>query len=281
MDSAKVANLNPTSMIGTIKPVKLVISISLVVIFYLIARIFGRIRYNELRKRAPESVAKPIYNTIYYTIISIGIVAALETYGINLSSLLVAGGFAGIIVGFASQQVFSNVLSGFFLYIERPFSVGDPIEIEGARISGVVSDITMLSTRILGWDGVTYRVPNGTLFGSNIKNLSSLVARRVEYLVSIGYGDDIDKAKEVIKNVIDKEPLALIYPSPEIYVEELGDSGVILKVRFWAPTSKWFEAKKKVLEKIKVALDKAGIEIPFPQTAIWFRTPLRCFKEGH
>ena len=271
--------MDPNTVVESIKPMKLLISLSLFIAFYLIAKLFGKIFYDQLKKSVPLNIAKPLYNTIYYTIISIGIVAALETYGINLSSLLVAGGFAGIIVGFASQNVFSNVLSGLFLYVDKPFSVGDPIEIEGTGISGIVTDITMLSTRILGWDGVTYRVPNGALFGSNIKNLSNLVARRVEYLVSIGYGDDIKKAKEVILKVIDEEPLALIDPSPQVYVEELGDSGVILKVRFWAPTSKWFEAKTKVLEKIKVALDEANIEIPFPQTTVWFRTPLKCFQE--
>ncbi len=271
--------MDPNSIIESIKPIKFLIAFSLFIAFYIMAKLFGKIIHDHLKKNVPPNIAKPLYNTIYYTIISIGIIVALETYGINLSSLLVAGGFAGIIVGFASQRVFSNVLSGFFLYIDKPFSVGDPIEIEGTRISGIVTDITMLSTRILGWDGVTYRIPNGTLFESNIKNLSGLVARRVEYLVSIGYEDDIEKAKNVIIKAIEDEPLALVDPSPQVYVENLGDSGVILKVRFWAPTPKWFEAKTKILEKIKIALDKAGIEIPFPQTTVWFRTPLKCFQE--
>ncbi len=264
------------SLIETLKLGKLATSIGIFVLFVIIARLLGKPLYAQLKKTMPSHLAKPIYNIIYYSIIFIGIVAAFEVYGIKLSSLLVAGGFAGIVVGFASQSVVSNLLSGIFLYIDRPFIVGDPIEVKGEDISGVVSDITVFSTRILGWDGVEYRVPNNTLFSANIKNLSRLVARRVEYLVSIGYSDDIEKAKEVIMKVIENEPLALVDPPPQIYVEDLGDSGVILKVRFWAPTSKWFDAKTKVLEKIKNALDEAGIEIPFPQATVWFRTPLEC-----
>jgi len=269
-----------SSIADTIKPMKLLAAITIFVVFFLIARVLGRIIYEQMKRTMPSHIVKPLYNIIYYSIIAIGAVGALETYGINLSSLLVAGGFAGIVIGFASQSVFSNLFSGLFLYIDRPFVVGDPIEIEGEGISGVVTDINMLTTRIQGWDGVVYRVPNNTLFASNVKNLSKLLARRVEYAVSIGYGEDIAKAKEVIMKVIEEEPLALVEPAPQVFVEELGDSGVILKVRFWAPTKKWFEAKTKVLEKIKVALDEAGIEIPFPQATIWFRTPLRCEVRG-
>jgi small-conductance mechanosensitive channel len=265
-----------STLLETLKPLKLLAAIAIFIIFFVIAKFTGKLLYDQLKKTLPVNVAKTIYNITYYTIITIGAVASLEVYGIRLSSLLVAGGFAGIVLGFASQNVFSNVFSGFFLYIDRPFMVGDPIEVESEGISGIVTDISMLSTKIQGWDGVVYRVPNSTLFTSNIKNLSKLVARRVEYVVSIGYGEDIAKAKNVIMRVLEEEPLALVEPPPQVFVEELGDSGVILKVRFWVPTSKWFEARTRVLEKIKTALDRAGIEIPFPQATIWFRTPLRC-----
>jgi len=264
--------------LSAISPLRLLEAIVVLVGFVLLARFLGKVTLAWGRRTLPDNVARALSKAVYYTLIFLGIVAALGTYGVNLSSLLVAGGIAGIVVGFASQTVFSNLLSGLFIYFDRPFLVGDPIEVEG--IGGVVSDIGVFSTKVISWDGVLHRLPNERIFNATIKNFSRMVARRVEYLVSIGYGDDIEKARRVIMKVIEEEPLALAEPEPQVFVSELGDNGVILTVRFWAPTPKWFDAKMRVLGKIKEALDEAGIEIPFPQSSVWFRNPLKLVVEG-
>lgn len=135
---------------------------------------------------------------------------------------------------------------------------------------GTVEDIRILSTIIKTYDGIYTRIPNQTLFTSNITNYVAHVARRFEYSVGIRYSDDADRAIEVIWKVINRHPFALKSPSPSIYVDELGDNAVILIVRIWAPSSEWWDVRTELLWKIKLALEENGIQIPFPQRTLWF-----------
>lgn len=216
----------------------------------------------------PAYMAYPLAKAIYYGIIFLGIIAALDQVGVQVSTILVAGGVLGIVVGFAGQTVISNFLSGVFLYFDRPFSIGDPVQI--GDVGGVVYDVSVFSTKVRTWDGVVVRIPNEEVFKSVIRGFTRAPVRRVEYSVSIAYKDDIGRAVDAIKRVLEESELILADPGPTIFVEELGDSGVILRVRGWAPSSRWFDAKTRLLRDIKEALEAAGVEIPFPQRTIWF-----------
>ncbi len=101
------------------------------------------------------------------------------------------------------------------------------------------------------------------------------VARRFEYVVGIRYSDDADKAVEIIKSVIEEHPLALKNPAPQVFVDNLGDSAVNIIVRIWGPATEWFGIKTELLLKIKKAIEKEGIEIPFPQRVVGFANELR------
>jgi len=217
----------------------------------------------------PKKIAQSISNTVFYILIFIGVLGLLGNLGVDPTSLVVAGGIAGLAIGFASRTVVSNLLSGIFLYIDRPIKEGDPVEVEG--VGGVVEDINVLSTRITSWDGVFHRIPNEKVFTTIIKNFSRTTARRVEYKIGISYRDDVDRAREIIYRVIEEEPLALVEPGPQVFLESLGDSAQILAVRFWAPTPQWFTAKTKVLQRIKEAFDREGIEIPFPRRVVYIK----------
>ncbi len=226
-----------------------------------------------LRKSLKPKMVPHIYNiiekVIVYTMMFLGIVAALSPLGINLTGLLVAGGVAGIILGFASQTVFSNFLSGIFMYLERPIKPGDSVQVDvGASIgviSGEVMDIDALSTKIRSWDGYVVRIPNDKLFSSVMMNYSKVAAIRVVVDIGISYGSNIPKAREAILKALDKHPFVLVNPSPEVFVKEFGDSAIILRVRFWAPSRVWYETRKECLELIREELRNAGVEIPFPQ----------------
>ncbi len=248
-----------------------VIDIFTFILIILIAMIIAKIVKINVRRILKEKIPKATLNTIekivYYGIVSIGFLVALPYIGFSLSGLLVAGGIAGIVIGFASQTVVSNLISGLFLLIEKPIKIGDGISI--GDVSGVVKDIRILSTTIRTWDGIYVRIPNEKVFSSNIYNYVAHVARRFEYKIGIRYSDDADKAIEIIKNLLDEHPLILKEPAPQIFVEELGDSSVNLSVRIWAPSNVWFSVKTEMLWKIKVTLEKNGIEIPFPQRVIW------------
>jgi len=205
---------------------------------------------------------------VYYGIILTAVVSALPHLGINLSGLLVAGGIAGLVIGFASQSVVSNLVSGLFLMIERPIRIGDQVRV--GDTAGFVEDVHILSTIIRTYDGVYIRVPNERVFTSNITNYVANVARRFEYTIGISYSSDAEKAIEIIKRLIDEHPFALRSPSPAIFVDSLGDSSVNIVVRIWAPSAVWYSVKMELLWKIKKALEAEGIEIPFPQRVIWF-----------
>jgi len=194
------------------------------------------------------------------------IVAGLPLIGVDVAGLLVLGGFAGIVVGFAAGSIVSNLLSGIFLVIERPIRIGDQVEVEG--VQGYVEDITVFSTRIRTYDGKCVRIPNEKVFTSRVTNIVAYPARRVDVSVSISYGDDIGKAIRVILGLAEENPLILKYPEPRVYVDRLADSGVELAVRLWAPTQAWFEVRTQILEDIKEAFDREGIEIPFPQLVV-------------
>ena len=225
-----------------------------------------------LSDKIPRSELDLILKMVYYGIIFVAVVSVMPQIGVNLSGLLVAGGIVGLVVGFASQSVVANFVSGLFLMFERPIKIGDQVKI--GDISGFVEDIKILSTVIRTYDGVYVRIPNEKVFTSDITNFVANAARRFEYVVGISYNDDAERAIEVIRKVIDEHPFTLRNPPPKIFVSELGDSSVNIEIRVWVPSIVWRDVRKEILWKIKAALDKEGIEIPFPQRVVWFANKL-------
>jgi len=243
------------------------IFIIIVAVSVIIAKIVRLNVRRALKEKVPKTTLVTIEKIVYYTIIIFGFIIAIPYIGFSLSGLLVAGGIAGIVIGLATQTVISNLISGLFLMAEKPIQIGDGVSI--GDIGGVVKDIRVLSTTIRTWDGIYVRIPNEKVFTSSIYNYNAHAARRFEYKIGIAYKSDADKAIEVIKKLLEEHPFILKEPAPQIFVEELADSSVNLTVKIWAPSSEWYGVKTEMLWKIKVALEKAGIEIPFPQLVIW------------
>ncbi|WP_394355127.1 mechanosensitive ion channel family protein [Thermococcus sp.] len=229
-------------------------------------------------KRGPEDKIKA--KLFYYTFITLAFFLALSFAGImgELGALLAAAGITGIVLGFSSRTVVSNFVSGIFMYFDKPLQIGDAVQV--GDVQGIVEDIRILSTRIRTWDGTLVRIPNETLFNSNIVNLKRYPVRRVDVQVGIAYAEDAQRAIEVIKKTLDEMPLVLAEPEPRVYVEDLGDSAVILRVWAWAPSEKWFDVRTEIVRRIKEALDREGIEIPFPQRVNWFANELKVKLEG-
>jgi small-conductance mechanosensitive channel len=221
----------------------------------------------------PRGLVDLASKSVYYFIVSLAAIVGLALAGVDVTGFAFAGSLLGVALGFAAQTVASNFFSGFFLYIDKPLQPGEFVELEGSGIVGRVLDVTMFSTRIETLDGRIVRIPNEDVFKSTIVNLHRSVARRVEYLVGISYSAPLEEARRAIMEVLDSHPLVLAEPPPEIYVEELGDSAVVLRVMFWVPSWRWLELKRHLLGEIKKALDDAGVEIPFPQRVVWLRLP--------
>ncbi|MGI5991599.1 MAG: mechanosensitive ion channel family protein [Methanosarcina sp.] len=232
----------------------------------LLARVLKIYLRRYLKDKVSKDVGETILKILYYGTLTIVFIFNLPLIGIDPSALLVAGGVTGIILGFASQSIIGNLISGFFLMVERPIKIGDQVQIND--VLGYVTDIRIISTLIRTYDGLLVRIPNQQVFTTNITNIVGHPVRRFEYTVRIRYSDDANAAIWIIKDLIDKEPFALLNPAPSVFVNDLGDSWVNISVRIWAPVSEWFEIKTRLLWNIKQALEENDIEIPLPQRIV-------------
>ncbi|MFP4001113.1 MAG: mechanosensitive ion channel family protein [Thermoplasmata archaeon] len=265
---------------GTVTVSDLLIS----VIILSIAVILGKALSLRMKHSLKDKVSKDRLNTlskvVHFTSLIIAFLIVLPILELSISGFLVAGGILGIIVGFASQSIVTNLISGVFLTFERPFRVDDVVKLGGESSTlGVVEDIKIISTTLRTFDGVYVRVPNEKVFTGNITNYLENVARRFEYDVGIRYKDDADKAMEIIKELIEEQPMALKEPEPQVFVESLGSSAVELKVRVWAPSMEWFPLRMELLWKIKQELEENNIQIPFNQREVWFKNALQMDEE--
>jgi small-conductance mechanosensitive channel len=215
------------------------------------------------KRSMPSGAAKSMGRLTYYGLIFVLALVSLDVGGFRLDSLLVAGGILGIALGFASQTTVSNLISGLFLYVDRPFDIGDAVEV--GSTGGIVIDISPLSTRLRTWDGPVVRMPNEKVFNAEIKNYKKVEARRFEFKIGVSYDSDIDEAIATIDKVLDAEPFVLKEPGADIYMSALLDSAIELTVRAWTPTSKSGSVKRSILQQIYIGLKKKGIDIPNPQ----------------
>jgi small conductance mechanosensitive channel len=179
------------------------------------------------------------------------------------TSFIAVIGAAGLAVGLALQGSLANFAAGFLMIIFRPFKVGDYIE--GAGIAGTVESIQMFTTQLKTPDNKTVIVPNAKITGDNIVNWSSKGTRRVDLVIGIGYGDDIDKAKQIMMDVLTKDQRVLKDPAPQVAVLELADSSVNFVVRPWVNASDYWNVYFDTTEEIKKRFDQEGVSIPFPQ----------------
>ena len=256
-----------TVVFGTVTVFDLIVFSFIVAVSMVIANLAGMYLKKRLTDRVKKDELQKIIRIVQAMILLIGIFISLPSFKVDFAELLLIGGTARIIIGFASQRLVTNVGSGIFLIFERPVTIGDTVKI--GETAGVIEDIRVLSTTIKTYEGIYIRIPNEKVFNSEITNYVANVARRFEYKVGIRYSDDAGKAMWVINELLDAHPFVLKNPSPSVYVDELGDNAVIIMVRIWAPSREWWSVRTEMLWKIKVALENEGMSIPFPQRTVW------------
>ncbi len=191
------------------------------------------------------------------------IIAALNRLGVPTTSFIAVLGAAGLAVGLALKDSLQNFAAGVMLIMFRPFKTGDFIEAGGAE--GVVEDVHIFSTTMRTPDNREIVLPNGDIFSGKIVNNNARDTRRIDLVIGVGYDDDLRQAKQILEGVLAKEERVLKDPEPLIAVGELGASSVDILVRPWVKTTDYFATKCALTENIKLALDDAGISIPFPQ----------------
>lgn len=203
-------------------------------------------------------------NLAKYLIMAIAVIFILGRFGIQTTSLAALLGAAGLAIGLALQGTLSNLAAGVMLVVFRPFRIGDLIE--GAGQFGTVREISLFVTELQTYDGLKVIVSNSALWSDSIKNYSANPIRMVDITVGVSYDSDLKKATEVLTRIARSDERVLSDPAPFVKVKTLNESSVDFAFRVWTKTPDWWETQCDMNERIKLALDEAGIDIPFPTT---------------
>ncbi|MBO6513568.1 MAG: mechanosensitive ion channel [Phycisphaerales bacterium] len=210
-----------------------------------------------------ETLARFLSNIARYIVLIAGGVAILGTLGIETASFAAVLAAVGFAIGMAMSGMLGNIAAGVMLLLFRPFKVGDVVDAGGVK--GKVFEIGLFTTVFDTPDNRRIIVPNNSIFGDNIENVSHHDTRRVTVAVGTEYGADIDKAREVLMEAAKNTPSILEDPAPVIYLKALGGSSIDWDVRVWVKREDFWDVQDRLTRDVKYALDNAGIGIPFPQ----------------
>ena len=208
-----------------------------------------------------ETLVKFLENIVYYALLTVVIIAALNKLGIATTSFLAILGAAGLAVGLALKDSLGNFASGVMIIIFKPFKAGDSVVVGG--VSGTVTEVTIFNTVFLTADNQKIIVPNSSITSGSITNVNANNTRRVDIVVAISYEDSIKNAKDVLTNIINSNPKVLKDKGFGISVTDLAETSVKLGVNVWAKSSDYGSLKAELLEEIKIKFDEVGITIPY------------------
>jgi small-conductance mechanosensitive channel len=205
---------------------------------------------------------------------------SLSVWNVNPQGLLVGAGFLGIVVGFAARQTLGSLIAGFVLMFSRPFEIGDWVVV-GDEQEGVVTDITIINTRLENFDGEFIVIPNDKVADSAVTNKSQKGRLRLRVDVGIDYDADPEFAEGVALEAIETVDTVTDTPPPKVFPKSFGDSAVVLEMRFWierpTPPKKW-RTQAAVVNAVKEAFDREGIKIPYPQRELSGRAETGGFR---
>ena len=189
-------------------------------------------------------------------------------FGLDAASIVALLGSAGVAIGLAVQGSLSNFAGGVLILLLKPFKVGDYIKEDGKGNEGTVSEIQLFYTKLRTFDNKTIILPNGTLANTSMTNVTEAEIRRLDISVGISYDSDIKKAREVLLAMLKEDEAPLKDQVMRVYVDALADSSVNLGIQCWVAQEDYWEAKWRLTENTKEVLDRAGIQIPFPQITV-------------
>jgi small conductance mechanosensitive channel len=248
--------------------IQIVIALAIFFVGKILARMISNLVEKALRRGGTDEMLVRFIGNISYAVLLVAVVlAAIDSLGVNIVSLMAILGAAGLAVGLALKDSLGNFAAGVMLIIFRPFKIGDYIDAGGT--SGTVDEIGLFATLMHTPDNKRIIVPNGAIINGNITNVSALPTRRVDLIFSIGYEDNIGQARDIINGILEADERVLDDPAPIVNVGELGDSSVNLIVRPWVNAADYWTVYWGLLEKVKIAFDEAGISIPYPQQDVY------------
>lgn len=263
METVEAISQSIYNVIVTYGP-KLIGAIITLIIGWWIIKVIQKTLRKTFEKREMEASLRGFLNsTIGILLKVLLLVSVAGMMGVEMTSFIAILGAAGLAVGMALSGTLQNFAGGVMILLFKPFKVGDVIQAQGHM--GSVNEIQIFNTILKTPDNKTIIIPNGGLSTSSMVNFSTEPRRRVDFTFGIAYGDDVDKAKEVLARLIKEDTHILQDPAPFIAVSELADSSVNLVVRVWAEAANYWGIFFDLTENVYKTFDKEGLNIPFPQ----------------
>jgi small conductance mechanosensitive channel len=222
------------------------------------------------KARVDATLTSFVENLCHIALLVFVVIAAISNLGVETGSFAVVVGAAGLGIAFALQGSLANFAAGVMLILFKPFKVGDYVELAGT--AGTIKEIQIFNTILTSPDNVRVIIPNGQVTGNNVLNYTVNGTRRIDLVVGVSYEDDLKKTQQVIEGVLAEDSRILKDPPATVAVCELGDSSVNFVVRPWVKADDYWDVRFDTTRKLKLALDKNGITIPFPQRDIHMKS---------
>lgn len=214
-----------------------------------------------------DTVGGFLASMVRYVILAVTIMAVLERFGVETTSLVAILGAMGLAIGLAMKDTLSNITAGIMLLVFRPFKVGNFVEVAGH--AGTVKEISLFTTNIDTGDNKRIIVPNSAVWGSSITNYNFNNTRRVDMVMGVSYDDDLAKTKALIEGILDADDRILKDPAYKVAVSELADSSVNFVVRPWVNSGDYWGVLWDFTQNFKEACDREGISIPYPCQSVY------------
>lgn len=245
-------------------------AVILIIAGFILAGILQRWTYRALSHYPAfdETLRRFLSKSVRYIILILMGVTVLAEFGVQTTSIIAAIGAAGLAIGLALQGTLQNIAAGIMLLVLRPFRVGEYISAGG--ISGTIQEVGLFATEMKTADGIFVMAPNSELWNTAVTNYSRNSIRREDLAIGIGYNDNVELALDELIRLAKSDDRVLNSPEPATFVSDLGDSAVVVTLRYWTATIDWWQTQLDLRKAAKAAFDAKGISIPFPQRDVHY-----------
>ncbi len=232
-------------------------------VYYLVWRLLDHIARLVTKRFEVDDTSRDFTLTVLkFVVLTFAAVNALAAVGVNTASLLTSLGIAGLTIGFAARDALSNLISGLLIYWDRPFVIGDLVEVGG--LYGRVERITLRSTRVVTPDGRMLAVPNTEIINKTVASYTNFPHLRIDIPVTVGVDSDLDQVREILVGLVRNDPAYMKSPAPVAVVTQLNDYNVCFELRAWLDNERdHTDARPKLREAMFNALTRAGVDLPF------------------
>ncbi len=241
----------------------LLIGMVVLTAFYVMWRVLAVVMTAVMRRSKIDPTTASFVNTLLkFGLLTVGVVTALDTAGVETSAVLASLGVAGLTIGFAARDALSNIISGIMIFLDRPFTIGDLVDIQGAY--GRVEKITLRSTRVVTPDGKMLAIPNTAVINNTVASYTNFPHLRLDIPVTVGVAEDLARVREILLGLVAENPSFMTSPPPRVHVTQLNDYNVTLELRAWLENEREHVEKRAELRELAFnALNRAGVAMPF------------------